>query len=82
MALAAEAAHFRMLALQRLIQLSIWIVLRLESWTAVPSIAALRRCGPAGEIDLIALYRSLHNSSAQLALAHGLAFHDEVRAGF
>ncbi len=82
MALAAEAAQFRMLALQRLIQLSVWTVLRIESWTPVPSIAALRRCGPGGETDLIDLYRRLQNSSSQLALAHGLAFHDEVRGGF
>jgi len=48
-----RGAQFRMLALHRLIQLSIWTVVRMESWTAVPASRALRRCGPGGETDLI-----------------------------
>jgi len=39
-----------------------------------PSIAALRRCGPGGETDLIELYRSLQNQQLTACLAHGLSF--------
>lgn len=61
MALAEKAVEFRILALLRLIKLTLWIVLRIETWplVSVPSIAALRRCGLQGEFDLIELYRHL-----------------------
>jgi len=82
--LAQKAVEFRAFALLRLFQLTLWSVLRIETWplAAVPSIAALRRCGHQGELDLLELYRVLQEAIARLALARGLRFHDEVRAGF
>src|SRR5258708_38828373 len=66
MALAAAATQFRMLALKCLIQLSFWTVVRIESWTPVPSIATPHRCVPGGELNLIDLNRRLQNTSPQL----------------
>jgi hypothetical protein len=83
-ALAEKAVEFRVFALLRLFQLTLWSVLRIETWplAAMPSIAALRRCGDRGEFDLLALYHGLQEAVAGLALARGLRFHDEVRAAF
>jgi hypothetical protein len=80
-ALAQKAVEFRVFALLRLFQLTIWSVLRIEIWLSVPSVAALRRCGDHGELDLLELYHALHEAVAGLTLAHGSQFHDEVRAG-
>jgi hypothetical protein len=81
-ALAQKAVEFRVFALLRLFQLTIWSVLRIEIWLAVPSVAALRRCGDRGELDLLELYHALQEAVTRLTLDYRLRLNDEVRAEF
>jgi hypothetical protein len=80
MAIAEKAAYFRAMAMFRLLQLTMWTVLRVEKWPLmrIPSIASLRNCG--GEGDLLKLYAELKEASAALALLYGKQFYDEILA--
>lgn len=80
MAIADRAIDFRVFATFRLIELTIWTVLRVEKWPfmRIPSVAALRRCGSEGEFDLLDLYNQLKTAAAGLALMYGKEFHDDI----
>lgn len=81
-AIAQTAAHFRVFATFRLIELTFWTVFRVEKlpFIRIPSVAALRKCGAAGEFDLLVLYSQLRESAAGLALTYGKDFHDDMLA--
>lgn len=82
LAIAERAAHFRALATFRLIELTVWTVLRIEKWPLIriPSVAALRKGGAEGEIDLLELYGQVKNAAVGLALTYGKEFHDDMLA--
>jgi hypothetical protein len=82
MAVAEKAAHFRALTMIRLVQLTAWTVFRIERWPFIhiPSVAAMRKCGEWGELDLLELYSQLKDAAAGLALRYGKDFHDEMLA--
>ena len=82
MAIAEKAGHFRVLATIRLVELTVWTVLRIERWPLIhiPSVAAMRKCGEGGELDLLELYGQLKDAAAGLALTYGKDFHDEILA--
>lgn len=82
LAVADRAANFRMFATFRLIELTIWTVLRVEKWPfmRIPSVAALRKCGNFGESDLLDLYGQVKEAAVGLALTYGKEFHDDMLA--
>jgi hypothetical protein len=84
LAVADCAAHFRALAIIRLVELTAWTVLRIERWPLipVPSVAKMRKCGEKGEFDLLDLYNELKQAAARLALSYGKDFHDQMLALF
>ena len=81
-AVADRAAHFRMFALFRLMELTLWTVLRVEKWPLlrIPSVATLRKCGAEGEVDILELYNQVKNAAAGLALTYGKEFYDDMLA--
>jgi hypothetical protein len=81
-AVADKAAQFRALTMIRLVQLTVWTVFRIERWPFIhiPSVAAMRKCGEWGELDLLELYTQLKDAAAGLALRYGKEFHDEMLA--
>ena len=82
MAIAEKAGHFRVLATIRLVELTVWTVFRIERWPFIhiPSVAAMRKCGERGKLDLLELYGQLKDAAAGLALTYGKDFHDEMLA--
>jgi hypothetical protein len=82
LAIADKAAHFRVFATFRLVELTVWTLLRVEKWRVIriPSVAALRKCGGEDEFDLLDLYSQLRNAAADLALTYGKDFYDDMLA--
>jgi hypothetical protein len=82
-AVATMAVELRAFAAMRLARLALLTVLRAERWPrpAVPSVAALRRCGVDGEFDLLDRYQSFKQGCGEAALSYSLRFHDELLAG-
>jgi hypothetical protein len=82
MAIAERAAQFRICATIRLVELTLWTVLRVEGWRIIriPSVAALRKFGGHDEFDLLDLYSQVKNAAADLALTYGKEFHDDFLA--
>jgi len=79
--IAVLATEFRVFSAMRLARLTLWILLGADRWPAVPSIAALRRCGADGEFDLLERYDRLKARCVDAALTYGVRFHEELMAG-
>ncbi|HLJ87539.1 MAG TPA: hypothetical protein VKZ53_12005 [Candidatus Angelobacter sp.] len=81
-AIADRAAYFRVLTGLRLCKVTFWTLLRIERlpFVRIPSVAALRRCGEQGELDLVEMYGQLREAAGNLALRYGKQVQDDMLA--